>query len=78
MQTLIARKDVSPSHCALYFVEKQGAEAKFRSLEADEYGRVKNWPPQFFGDSLGETKAQTELMLKRLKEARANNASPTD
>ena len=76
MQTLIARAEVRPSDCALYFVEKEGAEARFRSLEPDEVGRVKNWPPHFFGDSLGETKEQTDLMLKRLKEARANNASP--
>jgi hypothetical protein len=78
MQTLIAREEIRPSDCALYFVDKVGAEARFRSLEADDLGRVKNWPPHFFGDSLGETKEQTDIMLKRLKEARANNASPAN
>ncbi len=75
MQTLIAKTEVKLSDCALYFVEKEGAEAKFRRLEADEMGRIKNWPPHFFGDSLGETKAQTDLMLKRMKEARSGDGS---
>jgi predicted ATPase len=67
MQTLIARAEVKPSECALYFVENEGAEAKFRRLEADEMGRIKNWPEKFFGDSLGESKLQTELMIQKLK-----------
>ena len=75
MQTLIARNDLGKKECALYFVENENSEAKFRPLEVDEFGRIGNWPKSFFGDSLGETKAQTDIMLKRLKEIRAKNGS---
>jgi predicted ATPase len=78
MQTLLAKQDISPEECAMYFIEKENNEARIRTLQADDVGRISNWPPKFFGDSLGETKTQTELMLKRLKEARNNNASLPD
>lgn len=78
MQTLLAKQDISPDECAMYFIEKENNEARIRTLQADDVGRISNWPPKFFGDSLGETKTQTELMLKRLKEARNNNASLSD
>ena len=75
MQTLLAKKEVNKTDCAMYFVENENGAAKFRPLEIDEFGRIHNWPDRFFGDSLGETKAQTDLMLQRLKENRANNGS---
>jgi hypothetical protein len=74
MQTLIAKGDIPASHCAPYFVERDGSQAHLRELEVDPYGRIKNWPKNFFGDSLGETKVQTETMLMKLKELRRSDA----
>lgn len=74
IQTLIAKEAIPADQCAPYFVEREGHEARLRPLEVDPYGRIKNWPEKFFGDSLGETKAQTEAMLAKLKEAKKNNA----
>lgn len=76
MQTILAKGEIIPRQCAMYFVEKEDKQASIRTLEADEVGRIKNWPPKFFGDSLGETKMQTELMLKRLKQAQNNERLP--
>jgi predicted ATPase len=75
MQTLLAEQEVMKSDCAMYFVENEDGAAKFRPLEVDDFGRIQNWPDKFFGDSLGETKRQTDLMLQRLKESRAQNGS---
>jgi predicted ATPase len=72
MQTLLAKQEIAPGQCAMYFVEKENGEAKIRSLQADEMGRISNWPEKFFGDAIGETRVQTELMFQRLKEARNN------
>lgn len=74
MQTLIAKGEIPATHCAPYFVERIEREASLRALEVDPFGRIKNWPQKFFGDSLGETKEQTDLMLAKLKEQRTSNA----
>jgi hypothetical protein len=52
----------------MYFVEREGADAKLCKLDVDAYGRVKNWPNKFFGDALGETKEQARLMFERQKQ----------
>ena len=69
MQTLIARRTIQREHCAMYFVERDQNGSQLRHLELDNYGRVKNWPNQFFGDALGETAEQARLMFEqRMKE----------
>lgn len=75
MQTLIAKQDVSREDCAMYFVEREGNVANLRELVPDEAGRIKNWPPSFFGDALGETRLQSELAIKRIKELRVQNGN---
>lgn len=71
MQTLIAKQQIIPSDATMYFVEREGKVARLRPLELDDFGRVKNWPEGFFGDTLGETREQTALAIKRAKELRA-------
>ena len=67
MQTLIAREEVSVAGAAMYFVERDGKAARLRTLEMDDFGRLKNWPEGFFGDALGETREQARLMFERQK-----------
>lgn len=78
MQTLIAQKSVNPERTALYFVEREGKAARLRPLEVDVVGRIKNWPQKFFGDSLGETRMQTDLAIQHAKELRAKEANVPD
>ena len=68
MQTLIARRTIEPGHCAMYLVERDQEGSHLRELALDDYGRVKNWPDQFFGDALGETAEQARLMFERRME----------
>jgi hypothetical protein len=62
----------------MYFVERDGTEAKLRELVPDDVGRIKNWPRNFFGDALGETRLQAELAIKRIKELRAQIGNLSD
>lgn len=68
MQTLIAKQELSSNDAAMYFVKRDGSSAELCTLDIDDYGRVKNWPDGFFGDSLGETREQARLMFERQKE----------
>lgn len=67
MQTLISRKEVIPNDLGMYFVERDKDAANLRTLEVDEFGRVHNWPKNFFGDALGETKEQALHYFERQK-----------
>lgn len=70
MQTLIARRETSPDDCLMYFVENDGDQAQLNKLNADEFGRIHNWPQNFFGDSLAETEEQARLMFEHLKQGK--------
>jgi predicted ATPase len=65
MQTLIAKQQITPNDAAMYFVERDGKSARMRTLELDDFGRVKNWPEGFFGGALGETREQARLVFTR-------------
>ncbi len=68
MQTLIAQKKTNTQNCAMLFVERNKADAVLRPLDVDKFGSVKNWPVNFFGDSVGEARAQAQARAKRMKE----------
>ena len=69
MQTLIAKQQITLNDTAMYFVERDGKIATLRPLELDDFGRVSNWPPGFFGDALGETREQARLVFTRQQES---------
>lgn len=75
MQTLVAKGSLPLAATAMYFVEREGKDARLLPLEIDDFGRVKNWPKEFFGDTLGETREQTALAIKRAKELRAQDGN---
>lgn len=69
LQTLVAGRKVTNDAVAMYFVERKGKSAHLRELALDEYGRVSDWPKDFFGDALGETREQARLMFERKQKA---------
>jgi len=66
LQYLIADEQISPDACRLYFVKRGEESATLHRLEVDEYGRIKNWPERFFGDTIGEVERQTRRMIERM------------
>jgi energy-coupling factor transporter ATP-binding protein EcfA2 len=65
MQTLMAKQEIAPKDCAMYFVEREGKEAKLRKLIPNEFGGITNWPDKFFGDAIGETREQAKARIER-------------
>jgi hypothetical protein len=68
MQTLIAQGKTTTKDCAMFFVEREQADAKLCKLDVDDFGAVMNWPANFFGDSAGEARAQAQARMQRQME----------
>jgi predicted ATPase len=50
----------------LYFCNSaQDGSSNLIPLEIDPYGNIANWPPNFFGDEMGDLFAMTEAAMKR-------------
>ncbi|NNK93997.1 MAG: DUF3696 domain-containing protein [Desulfobacterales bacterium] len=65
LQTLVAKDEVDPHNVDMYFVVREGVDATLQPLGIDEYGRIKIWPPHFFGDITGEVREQAKLAIER-------------
>lgn len=63
MQTLIAKQRIKPNDAAMYFIEREGRQAKLRELVPNKFGAIANWPDKFFGDAIGETREQARARL---------------
>ncbi|WOG27415.1 AAA family ATPase [Endozoicomonas sp. 8E] len=70
MQTLVAKGKAQPDQCALYFVDRKKSDAVLKTLAMDQYGRLANWPDNFFGDATGEVREQAKVTMQRMKEER--------
>jgi len=68
MQTLIAKQQIAPNDAAMYFIEREGRQAKLRELIPNKFGAIANWPDKFFGDAIGETREQAKARLLPPKE----------
>lgn len=67
LQLLIAEEKLTPAECRLYFVSRTSHDAAALSpLDVDEFGRISNWPDNFFGDALGDTEQQMARMMERM------------
>jgi energy-coupling factor transporter ATP-binding protein EcfA2 len=67
MQTIMAREQIAAKDCALYFIDRDQTGPNIKRLQADQVGRIKNWPDKFFGDALGEARQQTKLAFEAQK-----------
>lgn len=74
MQTLIAKQQVKPKDTAMYFVEREGRNAKLRELTPNEFGSI-DWPDKFFGDAIGEAREQAMARLLPRIESRSDSGT---
>lgn len=65
LQRRIAEEELSSADAALYFCEAADGESKLTPLELDMYGRICNWPRDFFGDEFGELAATERAIVQR-------------
>ncbi|MFV8753599.1 DUF3696 domain-containing protein [Nannocystaceae bacterium ST9] len=58
LQRRIAERRIAAESVALYFCEEGPEGSVIRHLDLDDFGRITNWPKDFFGDIAGDTAAQ--------------------
>jgi predicted ATPase len=69
LQRRIAEGLVPHQSVAMYFCEPGQTGSTIRRLEIDQFGRIANWPKDFFGDLIGDTAAQVRSAIGRMKQA---------
>ncbi|MCR4316670.1 MAG: DUF3696 domain-containing protein [Planctomycetes bacterium] len=68
IQRRIADETIRDESVAAYFCHVTEDGAKLERLEIDEYGNIKNWPNNFFGDEMGEVLAKADAALRRKRD----------
>lgn len=67
LQRRIAEEALSHEDAALYFVHTDGDEARIAELDVDEYGNIRNWPENFFGDEMEDLVARADAQARRMR-----------
>ena len=54
LQRRIAEEQIAAEDTALYFCQINDGTSEIERLKVDEYGNIRNWPQDFFGDDIGD------------------------
>lgn len=65
LQRRVAEGVLPPEDIAVYFVTHRRGGAHVEQLQLDLTGEISNWPPNFFGDEMGDIAARTLAALQR-------------
>ena len=65
LQRRIAEQKITADDISLIYCQPKDADCHLEPLNLDEYGNIKNWPKNFFGDQFGEVAAKTRAAIKR-------------
>ena len=68
LQRRVAEQALKPDDVALYFCTTGDQGATLSPLDVDLYGEIHNWPPDFFGDEMGELAARMAAAAQRESE----------
>ena len=67
LQRRIAEQQIEADTTSLYFCETDDGCSRMIPLDVDNYGNIRNWPKDFFGDQFGEMAATTMAAMERKK-----------
>jgi predicted ATPase len=65
LQRRIAEQKLSKDEVAFYFCEAGDRGSRLTPLDVDLFGRISNWPKEFFGDEFEEMAATQEAIINR-------------
>jgi predicted ATPase len=65
LQRRIAEEAIPSDKVNLYFCRMENGASQIEKLQLDDEGYISNWPPNFFGDEMGDLVAMTEAAIKR-------------
>jgi predicted ATPase len=72
LQRRVAEGVLRPDDIAVYLVTHRRGGAHVEKLQLDLAGEISNWPPNFFGDEMGDIAARTLAALQRRATAEGN------
>lgn len=67
LQRRMAEETLTQEEVSLYFCEQKEGASVATPLDVDEYGNIRNWPSDFFGDQFGEIVKAEKARMKRAK-----------
>ena len=67
LQRRIAEGQISSDDTTLYFCQINDGTSEIEQLDVDEYGNIRNWPQDFFGDVTGELIKKTKVEMQQRK-----------
>ena len=70
IQRRIAEQKITADEISLIHCQPKDADCHLEPLNLDEYGNIKNWPKNFFGNQFGEIAAASKAMIKRKMESK--------
>jgi len=65
LQRRIAEEKIKPSDTAIYFCQANTSGSSIQPLNVDDFGNIRNWPENFFGDEMSDLAATTEAAILR-------------
>ena len=68
LQRRIAEEQISTDQTALYFCRNDKGVSEIERLEMDDFGNIKNWPENFFGEVMSDMFAMTDAQRERVAE----------
>lgn len=71
LQRRVAEGVIDTKDVAVYFVQHGPDSAELEALRLNMFGEIENWPPNFFGDEMGDIAARTLAAIQRQAEGGA-------
>ena len=68
LQRRIAEKKIVADQTSLYFCRNDKGFSEIDRLEIDDFGNIKNWPENFFGEVMSDMFAMTDAQRERMAE----------
>lgn len=79
LQRRIAEDVIPQEKVSAYFANISKTPAKLEPLEIDNFGSIRNWPENFFGDEMGDITGQAKAaMKKRMEDANSDNQEESE
>ncbi len=75
LQRRIAEDRIAQDKVSAYFANTTPAPAKLNPLQIDQYGKILNWPDNFFGDEMEDITQQSKAALEKRKKELKNMAT---
>jgi hypothetical protein len=74
LQRRIAEQQISRNEVAAYFCQPTKDGAALTPLDVDVFGNIRNWPENFFGDTMNEAVTMNNAQMERLARGENPNA----